>query len=171
MTKVNYIKNGMLAVILGLSASTSWAQDMDATEFVDEATAKGIAEIEAAKLAIEQGESSEIKSFAERMIEDHTEMNQKLKELAQEKNLEVSDDATLMDQAKAMILEMRDGEGFDDHYASNQVNAHEQTIELFENAAKNLNDEELQELAKDNLETLREHLAKAKELEGQTEAQ
>ncbi|QJD57546.1 DUF4142 domain-containing protein [Pseudomonas sp. gcc21] len=171
MSTVNYIKNGMLAVILGFSASASWAQNMDAAEFVDEATAKGIAEIEAAKLAIEQGQNPEIKSFAERMIEDHTEMNQKLKELAQEKQLEVSDDATLMDQAKAMILEMRDGEGFDDHYASNQVNAHEQTIELFENASKNLTDEDLKQLATDNLETLREHLAKAKELESQIEAE
>lgn len=170
MTTVNYIKNGMLAVILGFSAS-SWAQDMDATEFVDEATAKGIAEIETAKLAIEKGQSPEVKSFAEKMIEDHTKLNQDLKELAQEKNLEIADDATLMDQAKAMILEMREGEGFDDHYASNQVTAHEQTIELFENAAKNLNDEDLRELATDSLETLREHLATAKELEAQFEAE
>lgn len=166
MTTVNYIKNGMLAVILGFSAS-SWAQDMDATEFVDEATAKGIAEIETAKLAIEQGESPEVKSFAEKMIEDHTKLNEDLRKLAQEKNLEVSDDATLMDQAKAMILEMRDGEGFDDHYTSNQVNAHEQTIELFENAAENVNDEDVRELAKDSLEKLREHLAEAQELEAQ----
>ena len=171
MTTVNYIKNGMLAVILGFSASTSWAQDMDATEFVDEATAKGIAEIETAKLAVEQGQSPEVKSFAETMIEDHTKLNQDLKELAQEKSLEVSDDATLMDQAKAMILEMREGDGFDDHYASNQVTAHEQSIELFENAAKNLNDEDLREFAKDSLEKLREHLATAKELEAQFEAE
>lgn len=171
MTTVNYIKNGMLAVILGFSASTTWAQETDAADFVDQATAKGIAEIETAKLAIEQGQDAEIKSFAERMIEDHTKLNQELKELAQQKNLEVADDATLMDQAKAMVLEMRDGESFDDHYASNQVNAHEQSIELFENAAKNANDEDVRELAKDSLETLREHLAKAKELEGKFEAQ
>lgn len=171
MTTVNYIKNGMLAVILGFSASTAWAQQMDAADFVDEATAKGIAEIETAKLAIEQGQSEEIKSFAERMIEDHTKMNEELKQLAQQKNLEVSDDATLTDQAKAMILEMRDGESFDSHYASNQVNAHEQTIELFERASQNLADEELRELATESLETLREHLAKAKELEGKTDAQ
>lgn len=170
MTTAKYLKNGMLAVVLGLASATAMAE-MDASEFVDEATAKGIAEIEAGKLALETSQNSEVQQFAEKMIEDHTKANQKLREMAQQKNLEVADDATLMDQGKVMIMEMRDGEGFDSHYASNQVNAHEQTIELFETAQEELNDKELREFAKETLPKLREHLAEAKELEARFEAE
>lgn len=170
MTTIKYLKNGMLAAVLGLASATAMA-DMDAGDFVEEATAKGIAEIEAGKLALETSQNSQVQKFAEMMIEDHTKANQKLRELAQQKNLEVADDATLMDQGKVMIMEMRDGDGFNSHYASNQVNAHEQTIELFETAEKELTDAELREFAKDTLPKLREHLAEAKQLEAHFEAQ
>ncbi len=173
MTKVNLLKNGMLAVVLGFASATAVAQngDMEAGDFVEQATAKGIAEIEAGRLALETSENQRVQSFAQHMIDDHTRMNEELRSIAREKNLEVADDATLMDQGKVMIMQMRDGDGFDRHYMGNQVNAHEQTIELYENASQNLTDQELRELAQESLPKLREHLAKAQELHSALEAQ
>ncbi|HDZ56280.1 MAG TPA: DUF4142 domain-containing protein [Pseudomonas xinjiangensis] len=171
MTTAHIVKNGLLAAVLGLTAATAWGQSMDAAEFVDEATAKGIAEIETSKLAIEKSDNTEITSFAEKMIDEHTKANEKMRDLAMEKNLEVSDDATLMDQGKAMILQLRDGEDFNEAYTNNQVVAHEQTIELFETASENVDDEEVRKLAEEMLPKLREHLAKAQELQAMTEAQ
>lgn len=176
MTTVNLLKNGMLAVVLGFASATAVAQnstggEMDPSDFLEQATAKGIAEIEAGRLALETSENERVQSFAQHMIDDHTRMNEELRALAREKNLEVADDATLMDQGKVMIMQMRDGEGFDRHYMGNQVNAHEQTIELFENASEQLADEDLREKAKDTLPKLREHLAKAQELHSTFEAQ
>lgn len=173
MTTVNLLKNGMLAVVLGFASAAAMAQngEMEAGDFVERATAKGIAEIEAGRLALENSGNDRVQSFAQTMIDDHTRMNEKLKSIAREKNLEVADDATLMDQGKVMIMQLRDGDGFDRHYMGNQVNAHEQSIELFEEASQNLTDQELRELAQESLPKLREHLAKAQQLHSALEAQ
>lgn len=151
------------ALILGAAASFAHAQE-SASSFVDNASAKGIAEIEAGKLALEKGTAQDVKSFAQSMIDDHTAANEKLASIAKQKELEVSDNATLMDMAKKMILQVRDGESFDKAYANNQVVAHEQTIELFREYADKGDDAELKAFAKETLPKLEDHLKHAKEL-------
>ncbi|HIZ50886.1 MAG TPA: DUF4142 domain-containing protein [Candidatus Pseudomonas excrementavium] len=136
---------------------------IDADDFLEEASAKGVAEIETARKALEQSQSEQVKEFANMMIKDHAAANEKMAELAASKNLEISDEATLMDKAKAMILDARDGESFDAAYANNQVAAHEQTIELFERAARS-DDAEVASFAKETLPKLKDHLKKAQAL-------
>lgn len=154
--------------IAGLSlalAVPAWA-DLSPQDFVDRASAAGVAEIETARLALEQGTSAEVKNFAEQMIKDHTSANQDLKEIATRKSLELSDSPDAMSKAKAMLLELRDGDNFDEAYARNQVNAHEQAIELYREAAENVRDEELRAFAREKLPTLEEHLEAARALPG-----
>ncbi|WP_252273369.1 DUF4142 domain-containing protein [Pseudomonas subflava] len=131
--------------------------------FVEEASAKGIAEIEAGKLALEKGTTPEVKKFAQTMVDDHTAANKKLATLAKNKQLEVSTDAELINQAKAMILKLRGEASFDKAYMNNQVVAHEQTIELF-NKAVNSEDAEIAAFAKETLPKLEHHLMMAKEI-------
>ncbi len=140
---------------------------IEADEFIKEASAKNLAEIEAAKVAMESASSREVKEYAQHMIEDHKKANQKLKEIAKKKNIEVSDDPALMDQAKKMVLEQRD-ESFDEAYANNQVSAHKQTIDLFQRAA-NSNDPDIKDFANQTLPKLKQHLDKARELVQVTE--
>ncbi|TWI49233.1 putative membrane protein [Pseudomonas duriflava] len=146
------------------TAASANAQAMTPEGFVDDATAKGIAEIETAKLALEKSQAQDIKKFAQMMIDDHTKMNDQLRQLAQQKKLEVADNAQLMDMAKKLILQVRD-ESFDPAYANNQVMAHEQTIEIYRNEANNGQDQELKALAKESLPKLEAHLQQAKALQ------
>lgn len=138
---------------------------IDAEDFVETASAKGIAEIETARMALDEG-TQNIHEFANRMIQDHTKANKELKEIAKQQDLEVADDATLMDKAKAMMLSIRDDESFDEAYIENQINAHEQAIELFERASHSDNDA-IKAFAREKLPTLREHLQMAKQLKDQ----
>jgi len=71
-----------------------------------------------------------------------------------------------MDMAKAMMLSIRNDESFDDAYIENQINAHEETIELFERASHSDNDA-IRAFAREKLPILREHLQMANELEEQ----
>ena len=145
--------------------AANFALAADGENFVDEASAKGMAEIETAKLALDKGTAQDVKTFAQKMIDDHTRSNQKLAELAgQHDDLEMSDEATLMDKAKAMILKLRDGENFDQAYANNQVVAHEQTIELYREYAKDGENAELKAFAETTLTELEQHLQHAQEL-------
>ncbi|MEN5028447.1 DUF4142 domain-containing protein [Pseudomonas sp. Ps21-P2] len=159
----NLIQTSALALLMAIGSQGAFAaQDND--DFVEDASAKGVAEVEAGKLALEKGSSADVKAFAEMMVKDHTAANTKLKGIADTKKLEVSDNAMLMDKAKAMILELRSSKSFDQAYANNQVVAHEQTIELFKKEAAEGKDADLKAFATATLPKLEEHLTHAKAL-------
>jgi putative membrane protein len=134
--------------------------------FVEEASAKGVAEIETAKLALEKGTTDDVKEFAQTMVEDHTAANKELTALAQQKELEVSTEAELINKAKAMILQLRGEKSFDKAYMNNQVMAHQQTIELFQKAS-NAEDAEIAAFAKQTLPKLEHHLKMAEQINAQ----
>lgn len=157
------IRNTTLAMLFALGCHGAFAaQDND--DFVEDASAKGVAEVEAGKLALKEGTAADVKSFADMMVKDHTLANTKLKAIADSKKLAVSDDPQLLDKAKSMILELRGAKSFDKAYANNQVKAHEATIKLFEDEAANGKDTELKAFAAETLPKLKEHLAHAKAL-------
>ena len=159
------MKSKFYAAALALSVSlASHGAFAASDDFVEDASAKGVAEVEAGKLALEKGTAADVKTFADMMVKDHTAANQKLKALADKKNIDVSDNAELLDKAKAMILELRSAKSFDQAYANNQVKAHEATIEIFEDEIKNGEDAELKAFATETLPKLKAHLVEAKKL-------
>ena len=141
-------------------------ESISSEDFVEEASAKGVAEIETAKLALEKSQNEAVKGFAQMMIDDHRRANLQLAELAKSKDLEVSDDAELINQAKALVLKLRSEDSFDKAYMNNQVVAHRETIELFRRAV-NVDDEELASFARETLPKLEQHLQRAEQLNGQ----
>ncbi|WAJ35507.1 DUF4142 domain-containing protein [Pseudomonas sp. GOM7] len=151
---------------VGSLQAADQVEAIDTEDFVEEASAKGIAEIEAAKLALEKARSEDVKGFAQMMIDDHGRANQQLKELAQRKNLDVSDDAELMNKAKAMVLKMRDEDSFDKAYMNNQVAAHQETIELFKRGV-NVEDQDIAAFARETLPKLEKHLERAQRINGE----
>lgn len=156
------LRNSAFALAFTFAGAVHAAQDAD--DFVEDASAKGIAEVEAGKLAQEKATASDVKAFADKMVKDHSQANEKLKAIAATKKLEVSDDAALMDKAKAMILELRSAKSFDQAYANNQVKAHEATIELFKTYVNEGTDADLKAFAQKTLPTLEHHLTEAKAL-------
>ncbi|MDQ0740692.1 DUF4142 domain-containing protein [Pseudomonas sp. W4I3] len=147
-----------------VAGSISAAMAATSNDFVENAAQGGITEVEAGKLALEKSGSADVKNFAQHMITDHTKVNQELTALAKKLDIEVPDDAALMDKAKKAILEMRD-ESFDKAYANNQVNAHETTVKLFKKEAESSDNAELKAFATKTLPALEAHLQEAKELQ------
>lgn len=158
------LSTGALVAMFGMASSLAFAADkIDADDFVEEVSAKGIAEVESAKMAQQKSTSADIKAFAQTMITDHSAVNAELTMIASQKKLEVSDEAEMANKAKKFVLEMRDGQSFDEAYANNQVKAHEDTIELFQRATIS-DDAEIAAFATKTLPTLQQHLKMAKEL-------
>ncbi len=159
-----------LALAVALSSSMGTAFAATSNDFVDNAAAGGIAEVETSKLAVEKSSSADIKSFANMMITDHTKANDELAALAKKHDIEVPDSTTLVKQAKEKILGLRD-ESFDAAYANNQVKAHEETIALFKKEADTVTDDrtpgatELKGFAQKMLPALQKHLDAAKALQ------
>lgn len=132
-------------------------------EFIDEASASGIAEVELAQMALTKSTMDEVRHFAQMMIEDHTAVNRELRKLATAKGLKIADEPTLSKQAKAYILEKREGESFDNAYARNQVKAHEDALKLFRQAA-NSEEADIRKFADTVIPTLEHHFSMAQTL-------
>lgn len=157
------LQSAAIAIAVSLAAHGAFAAT-SADDFVEDASAKGVAEMQAGKLAEEKGTAADVKSFAAMMVSDHTAANDKLRAIAEQKKLKVSTDAQMMDKAKAMVLDLRTAKSFDQAYANNQVKAHEATIEIFEDEIKNGDDADLKAFATQTLPTLKAHLEQAKVL-------
>ncbi|QJR81680.1 DUF4142 domain-containing protein [Alteromonas pelagimontana] len=155
---------GALVCMVGVISNLAFAADkIDADDFVEDASAKGIAEVESAKVAQQKSSSADIKAFAQKMITDHSAANKELASIARSKNLEISDEAGMVSKAKKLMMEQRDDQSFDEAYAESQVEAHEDTIELFKQAAMS-DDAEIAAFAKKTLPKLQHHLKMAKDL-------
>jgi putative membrane protein len=151
---------------LSVAHADNRVEKISAEDFTEEASAKGIAEIEVARLALEKSSREEVKKFAQTMITDHQKANEQLRELAERKDLDVSDDAELMNKAKAMVLKLRGEASFDKAYMNNQVVAHQQTIELFRRASES-DDAQIAAFAKETLPKLQKHLQMAEQINSQ----
>lgn len=161
------IKNIFYSVLLILvfcMSSLAFALDkIDADDFIEEITAKNIAEMDSATLAFEKSTSTDIKSYAHTMIADHSATNIQLADIANRKGLKVSNEAELTAKAKKFIMKQRDGQSFDEAYANSQVESHKDAIELFQRVSIST-DVEIATFAKQTLPTLQHRLQLAKEL-------
>jgi putative membrane protein len=163
LKSINTFLAGLFSMVLGFSSVNTFAADVNADDFIEEASAKGLAEIEAGKLAVQKSTSPEVKTFAKKMIEDHAASNKELRALATKKNVQIADEAELLSKAKAYILKQREGESFDAAYVNNQIDAHRATIKLFKEAAAST-DEDVRRLAATSLPKLEHHLQEAEGL-------
>jgi len=157
-----FLKRVGFSMVLGMASLQAMAASSD--DFVDAATEAGIAEVETGKLALDKSKDAEVKTFAQQMVTDHTQANQKLGDIARKLDISVPDEAALTAKVKEMILEWRD-ESFDRSYVNNQVEAHKKAVELFKKEAASSDKAELKAFASETLPKLEEHLEHAKKLQ------
>jgi putative membrane protein len=163
MQAFKFGKLALATLVLGASVSMTAYAAKD-NDFVEHASEGGVAEVEMGKLAQEKSKSADIIAFAKMMVADHNKANTELRALAVKHDLEIEDDAMLLDKAKKEILELRE-ESFDKAYTNNQVAAHEKTVALFKKESMSSDQAELKAFATKTLPTLEAHLAQAKKLQ------
>lgn len=153
---------------LALMATTSANARSDA-DFMKQAAQNGSAEIEASKLALQKAQRPEVKSFAEKMVADHTKTSDELKQLAASKKVTLPDGPSMKQKAELKMISAGDDAKFDERYTKSfGVKAHEETVKLFEEAAKDASDTEVKAFAQKTLPALNHHLEMARSLDGST---
>lgn len=135
----------------------------DAT-FVREAAQSGLAEVRMGQLAQQNAESQAVKSFGERLVNDHSKANEELTRLATQKGLNVPTLMSTRDEQMLQHLSSLSGAEFDRACQKHAVEAHNKAVRTFKQAAKQSQDPEIQAFAQKTLPTLEEHLVMAKEL-------
>ena len=147
----------------GSTMSSGTAAVGDAA-FVRTAAISDMYEIQASKLAQTKAASADVKTFASKMITDHTKTSDQLKSIVSSKpgmTLPTSLDA----KHKALLAKLKSaGTSFDSTYAHQQLEAHQQAVMLFTSESQHGKDADLKKFATDTLPALQQHLAMAQQL-------
>ncbi|QAY92106.1 DUF4142 domain-containing protein [Pseudomonas sp. ACM7] len=157
------LRNASFAMLLGLCASSAFAQSP--AEFINEASAKGMADIEASRLAHQKTESKEVKDYTIVVINDRTTANQHLAKIAKQLDLPVAPREEVVDKAKALMPDVKDGASFDQAYAASQVKTTQEAIEQLQQEAQTTDVPEIKAFAEEMLPKLQNHLQMAKALQ------
>ena len=149
--------------------------------FVQQAAIGNMAEIQLGQLASQRAQSSEVKQFAQKMIQSHTKALSELKSVANNANASVP--AELDDKHRDLHQRLSGLQGaeFDREYMKVMVDAHEDMADLLEGRADNAGaspgasspsnaqsaggDAALNQWAAKTLPEVRQHLQEAQQLQ------
>lgn len=135
-------------------------------EFLVKAAQNGAVEVDASTAAKRQAASADVKSFADMMITDHTQVAAELKSLADAKGVPVPLQPSEAQQSQIHQMSMKSGAAFDAAYIKDVgVKAHMETIALFKKASTSASDPDVKAFAAKTLPNLEAHLAHAKSLQ------
>jgi len=126
-------------------------------DFMNEAAQGGMAEVKLGELAKTKAENAAVKSFGERMVTDHTKVNDELKTIATKKNVTLPTDLSSDDQKLYDDLSKKSGADFDKAYMDAMVTDHDKDIAAFEKCEKSSKDKDLKAFIHKTLPTLKTH--------------
>jgi putative membrane protein len=135
--------------------------------FAMKAYAEGIAEVAKSRLAMERATQPAIKEFAERMVREHTECDNKIVELCRRKGIALPATIDSVNTAAINRLAMMSGSDFDKAYMKAQACAHKAAIFFFEHEACKGEDQDIKDFASKALSTLQDHAKQAFDLAGE----
>jgi putative membrane protein len=130
--------------------------------FVSKAADEGHAERQLAQLAAERASNMEVRTYAQKLAEQHSKVNSELMSLANQKGVKIDMDD---DKDRAYKrLEKKSGSEFDQEFVEHMIDEHEKDIKMFEKAASDAKDPEVRSFASKHVNALREHLQEAQDL-------
>jgi putative membrane protein len=133
--------------------------------FMSDAADGGMTEIKASQVAGQQATNPRVKQFAAMMVTDHSNAGDRLKALAQSKNVPLPPDISDQHQKAVDELKQKSGADFDKAYMKMMVKDHQEVVHAFEHASGSVQDSSLKNFIVTTLPTLRMHLDSAKAIE------
>jgi putative membrane protein len=133
-------------------------QQLTDQEFVKQAAARGQFEIKSAKLVQDKVDDPQVKQRAKSIEQDHQKALDELKQIAKSKNIDFASDMDTQRQRLYDQLKDQNKEQLAQSFKQQQIQAHKDTIQLFQQASTELKDPELKQFAQKQLPILQQHL-------------
>ena len=135
-------------------------------EFMTNAARGGMLEVQLGNMAAQKASSNDVKQFGEHLATDHSQLGQKLQQLASNLNFTLPTDMKPEQQALVSRFEKLTGKAFDSAYIKEMVNDHIKDISEFERALSQASNADIKQFVNEALPTLRDHLKMAREIAG-----
>ena len=160
--KLRHLALAALVMIVPAAADTP----KQTTDFVNKVAVANQFEIDTSQLALKYAKGSDVKTFAQQMIDDHTKAGQEFEAaLTQAQVTPPAEGLDLAHKAKYAKLRVFTTEnGFDASYISEQLEAHKEAVALFKGYAANGETPAVKDFATKTLPTLEHHLAMVEQL-------
>jgi putative membrane protein len=159
----------LTAAFLGLAAASSGAQEAGSRqtrEFVQAAASSDQFEILEAQTALTQSTNPDVRAFATRMLQDHQQLSQAVRDAAARSGLKPPEMAMSADQAQWLgALQSASGSEFDKLYLRHQTLAHRSALAVEQIYAKSGDDPKLRQLATSAVPLISAHGDMANQME------
>jgi putative membrane protein len=141
------------------TTSAPQAAPVETKTYVDKAAAGDLFEIESSKLAIQKTKNTQIRSFAQMMVRDHTASTTKLMAILKKEKAD-SPAATLDPDHQAQLdsLKSESDADFDAAYVKAQLQAHQDALTLHRSYAAGGADKSLKAFATNTAKIVQTHL-------------
>jgi putative membrane protein len=125
--------------------------------FLRTAAQGGMAEIKLGQLAAQKGNSEDVKAFGQKMVDDHTKLNNDMAPIADSMGVRLPKDLSKEDQAEYDKLNGLSGNEFDVEYLSFMVKDHHKDQRDFRQEAVSTTDPTLQAAVVNGAKVIHEH--------------
>ena len=136
----------------------------DTKDFSKEAAQGGMMEVQLGQVAMKNGGSQAVKGFGKMMVDDHTQINNKLKDLASRKNVNLPTSISDDQQKDIDKLSKKTGKEFDKDYVKMMIKDHKDDIDAFKKAGDKISDSDYKSFIQNTVPTLQKHLNAIQEI-------
>ncbi len=126
--------------------------------FVRKALEGGAAEVQLGQLAQQKSQSDDVKQFGQKMVEDHTQLGEQMKPVAQQLGVKEPKGPSKKDKELVAKLEGLSGQQFDEAYIQAMVKDHKQDLKEFKNAAQTTQNPNVKQVAQQGVGVISQHL-------------
>jgi len=124
-----------------------------------------INEVAAAKIALSKAQSSEVKTFTQKMVDDHSAALSKVQTVAQQKGIALPTEPDAKHKTMAAKLEKQSGTAFDKMYMANAgTKDHKMVLSTLQSDAKKIKDPDVKALADAHKPVVEQHLKSAQQM-------
>ena len=128
-------------------------------------TMGNLTEIQSSQMALQMAKGSQVKEFAQQMINDHDTATTQVEAVARSKGVTLPKMLDTDHKDMVSALDGKSGDDFDKAYMELQVKAHQSTINVDQDEADNGNDADVKSLAAGLLPVLKGHLQMAQQIQ------
>lgn len=138
--------------------SANVQQSMSDQAFVSKALQGGDAEVQLGQLAQQKSQSNDVKDFGQKMVQDHTQMGEQMKPIAQQLGVKEPKGLSKKDKQLVAKLQGLNGTQFDDVYIQAMVKDHKKDLSEFKQEADMTQNPNLKQAAQQDAQVISQHL-------------
>lgn len=126
--------------------------------FVRKALEGGATEVQLGQLAQQKSQSEDVKQFGQKMVEDHTQLGEQMKPIAQQLGVKEPKGPSKKDKQLIAKLEGLSGPQFDEAYIQAMVKDHMEDLKEFKNEAQSASNQNVKQAAQQGAGVISQHL-------------